>query len=89
MSAEENFKTLGLELPPAPTPLGVYKPFLIDGKHCYVSGHGPLLPDKSLISGRVGMISYGRSKTGCPPGRACHSRHPENKILEALIKSNA
>jgi enamine deaminase RidA (YjgF/YER057c/UK114 family) len=54
MSADENFKNLGLELPPAPTPLGVYKPFLIDGKHCYVSGHGPLLPDKTLIIGRVG-----------------------------------
>jgi enamine deaminase RidA (YjgF/YER057c/UK114 family) len=54
MSADENFKNLGLELPPAPTPLGVYKPFLIDGKHCYVSGHGPLLPDKTLIVGRVG-----------------------------------
>ncbi len=54
MSADENFKNLQLELPPAPTPLGVYKPFLIDGKHCYVSGHGPLLPDKTLIHGRVG-----------------------------------
>ena len=54
MSADENFKSLGLELPPAPTPIGVYKPILIDGKHCYVSGHGPLLPDKSLIIGRVG-----------------------------------
>jgi enamine deaminase RidA (YjgF/YER057c/UK114 family) len=54
MSADDNFKKLGLELPPAPTPLGVYKPFLIDGRHCYVSGHGPLLPDKTLIIGRVG-----------------------------------
>lgn len=55
MSADENFESLGLQLPPAPTPLGVYKPFLIDGKHVYVSGHGPLLPDKSLIIGRVGV----------------------------------
>jgi enamine deaminase RidA (YjgF/YER057c/UK114 family) len=54
MSAEENFKKLNLELPPAPTPIGVYVPFLIDGKHAYVSGHGPLLPDKTLIRGRVG-----------------------------------
>jgi len=55
MSAEENFKSLQLELPPAPVPVGVYIPFLIDGKHCYVSGHGPLLPDKSLMRGRVGQ----------------------------------
>jgi enamine deaminase RidA (YjgF/YER057c/UK114 family) len=54
MSADENFNTLKLELPPAPTPIGVYIPFLIVGKHVYVSGHGPLLPDKSLIRGRVG-----------------------------------
>jgi enamine deaminase RidA (YjgF/YER057c/UK114 family) len=55
MSAEENFKKLNLELPPAPTPVGVYVPFLVDGKHAYVSGHGPLLPDKTLIRGRVGV----------------------------------
>ena len=54
MSPEENFKNLHLTLPPAPTPLGVYVPLLIDGKHCYVSGHGPLRDDKSLIIGRVG-----------------------------------
>jgi enamine deaminase RidA (YjgF/YER057c/UK114 family) len=54
MSAEENFKSTGLELPTPPTPIGVYIPLLIDGKHCYVSGHGPLLPDRSLIRGRVG-----------------------------------
>jgi enamine deaminase RidA (YjgF/YER057c/UK114 family) len=55
MSAEENFRKLQLELPPAPVPVGVYIPFLIDGKHCYVSGHGPLLPDKTLMRGRVGQ----------------------------------
>jgi enamine deaminase RidA (YjgF/YER057c/UK114 family) len=32
----------------------VYKPLLIDGNYCYVSGHGPVLPDRSLIIGRVG-----------------------------------
>lgn len=54
MTPDEQFEALLLQLPPAPTPLGVYKPFLIDGKHCYVSGHGPVLIDKSLIKGRVG-----------------------------------
>ena len=54
MSAEKNFKKLNLELPPAPTPIGVYVPFLKVGKLCYVSGHGPLLPDKTLIRGRIG-----------------------------------
>ncbi|HEY4206901.1 MAG TPA: RidA family protein [Puia sp.] len=54
MSAEKNFTALGLELPPAPTPMGVYKPCLIDGKYLYVSGHGPLKKDATLIVGRVG-----------------------------------
>lgn len=54
MTPDENFAALHLQLPPAPTPLGVYKPFLIDGNHCYVSGHGPLLSDKTFIKGRVG-----------------------------------
>ncbi len=47
-------KNLTWNLPPAPTPIGVYVPFLKVGKLCYVSGHGPLLPDKSLIRGRIG-----------------------------------
>ena len=54
MTPDERFAQLNLELPPAPTPQGVYKPFLIDGNHAYVSGHGPLLPDKSFITGRIG-----------------------------------
>src|SRR3981081_333678 len=51
---EQNFAALGLSLPPAPQPLGVYKPCLIDGKYLYVSGHGPVREDKSLMTGRVG-----------------------------------
>jgi enamine deaminase RidA (YjgF/YER057c/UK114 family) len=54
MNAEERFKKLGLSLPPAPTPLGVYKPYLIDGKYLYLSGHGPVRDDKTLIIGRIG-----------------------------------
>lgn len=51
---EQNFASLNLVLPPAPTPLGVYKPCLIDGKYLYISGHGPVREDKSLIIGRIG-----------------------------------
>ena len=55
MSAEKNFEALNLILPPAPKPVGVYKPALIiDNKWLYVSGHGPVLEDGSLIKGRVG-----------------------------------
>jgi enamine deaminase RidA (YjgF/YER057c/UK114 family) len=51
---EENFAALGLNLPPAPKPLGVYKPCLVDGKYLYLSGHGPVQDDASLIIGRIG-----------------------------------
>lgn len=51
---DENFDALHLELPPAPTPKGVYKPCLMVGNFIYVSGHGPYLPDNSLMTGRIG-----------------------------------
>jgi enamine deaminase RidA (YjgF/YER057c/UK114 family) len=52
---EENFASLGLTLPPAPKPLGVYKPCLIDGKYLYLSGHGTVKEDGSLITGCIGL----------------------------------
>ena len=52
--AEQRFAQLGLKLPPAPTPLGVYKPCLVVGNFLYVSGHGTVKDDKSLIIGRIG-----------------------------------
>lgn len=53
-SAEERFSSLGLSLPPAPVPKGVYKPYLIDGKYLYLSGHGPVQDDEQLMAGRIG-----------------------------------
>jgi len=54
MDADARFAELNLELPPAPKPVGVYKPIVIVGNLAYLSGHGPLLPDKSLITGKIG-----------------------------------
>lgn len=53
-NADEKFEELGLSLPPAPAPVGVYKPYVIDGKYLYLSGHGPVQDDKSLMIGRIG-----------------------------------
>src|SRR5438270_629367 len=53
-TAEERFSKLGLTLPPAPSPLGVYKPCLVVGNQVYVSGHGPFKKDGHLIIGRIG-----------------------------------
>ena len=54
MTPDENFEQLNLKLPPAPKPLGVYKPFLIVGNLVYVSGHGTVQNDGSLIIGKIG-----------------------------------
>jgi enamine deaminase RidA (YjgF/YER057c/UK114 family) len=54
MSAEARLAELKLELPPAPKPVAVYRPLVVVDRLAYVSGHGPLKPDKSLILGRVG-----------------------------------
>ncbi|HEX7446018.1 MAG TPA: RidA family protein [Pirellulales bacterium] len=54
MSAEAKVKSLGLELPPPPKPAGVYQPVVVVGNMAYVSGHGPLRNDGSMITGRVG-----------------------------------
>ncbi len=54
MNAESKIQELQLELPPAPKPVAVYKPLVVLGNLAYVSGHGPLKPDLTLITGRVG-----------------------------------
>lgn len=54
MTADARFAELNLQLPPAPKPVGVYKPMVVVGNLAYLSGHGPLRPDKSLITGKVG-----------------------------------
>lgn len=55
MTPDTNLEKLNIILPPAPKPVGVYKPLLLDGKYCYVSGHGTVQTDGSLIMGRIGQ----------------------------------
>ncbi|WP_419212773.1 RidA family protein [Maribacter sp. X9] len=50
----ERIQELGLILPPAPPPAGLYKPVLVIDHFLYVSGQGPMKTDGSLIIGRVG-----------------------------------
>jgi enamine deaminase RidA (YjgF/YER057c/UK114 family) len=54
MNPDALIKELKLELPPAPQPMGVYRPCVISGGFAFVSGHGPLKADNSLIIGRIG-----------------------------------
>ncbi len=54
MSAESRILELQLVLPSAPRPVAVYRPLVIFGSAAYVSGHGPLRADGTLIQGVVG-----------------------------------
>jgi enamine deaminase RidA (YjgF/YER057c/UK114 family) len=54
MGADARIAELNLELPPAPKPGGVYTPVVIIDRMVLVSGHGPVLPDGSMLTGRVG-----------------------------------
>ena len=54
MSADAKLAELGIELPPAPKPAGVYNPLVTTGNLVYLSGHGPLKSDGTMITGKVG-----------------------------------
>src|SRR6266540_700438 len=55
MSVESKLAEMGLSLPPPPKPAGVYKPVVVVGNLAYVSGHGPLKPDGTMLTGKVGQ----------------------------------
>ncbi len=54
MTPEEKLKSLGIELPAAPKPLGAYVPFVKTGRLLYLSGMLPLKDGKLTKTGRVG-----------------------------------
>jgi enamine deaminase RidA (YjgF/YER057c/UK114 family) len=54
MSFEARLAELALALPPAPKPVGVYRPLIVVDNLAYLSGHGPLQSDGSLLVGCVG-----------------------------------
>jgi enamine deaminase RidA (YjgF/YER057c/UK114 family) len=58
MSAEARLAAklaeLGLQLPPAPAPKGVYKPLVVLGNLVYTSGHLPVDAAGGLVTGRLG-----------------------------------
>lgn len=54
MGADARIAELKLVLPDPPKPIATYVPCVQVDKLLYVSGHGPLRPDKTLVCGRVG-----------------------------------
>ena len=51
---ETRLVELGIKLPPAPTPIGTYVPFVVSGNLLFLSGQGPLADDGRWMRGRVG-----------------------------------
>jgi enamine deaminase RidA (YjgF/YER057c/UK114 family) len=51
---DSRIQELHLTLPPVPKPMAKYRPAVRVGAMLYLSGHGPLQPDGSLIKGRLG-----------------------------------
>jgi enamine deaminase RidA (YjgF/YER057c/UK114 family) len=51
---EARLKSLGVELPPVPTPAANYVPFVISGRQIFVSGQIPVTPEGVKYVGKVG-----------------------------------
>jgi enamine deaminase RidA (YjgF/YER057c/UK114 family) len=54
MGAEARLAELKLTLPPAPKPVATYHTAVRHGDLLYVSGHGPLRPDGTMHTGKLG-----------------------------------
>ena len=54
MKVEMKIKEMGLELPPAGTPIANFVPAVRTGNLVFLSGHGPGRYDGTLIKGKVG-----------------------------------
>ena len=54
MNPERRLVELGIELPPAPKPMGNYVPGMRVGALLFMSGVGPRRPDGTMIAGKLG-----------------------------------
>ncbi len=54
MSPYDRLAALGLALPPPPSPLATYVPFVREGGMIYLSGQGPRETDGTFRTGKVG-----------------------------------
>lgn len=54
MTPEEKLRALGLELPPAPKPVGAYVPAVRTGNLVFVSGQLPMKDGERMTLGHVG-----------------------------------
>ena len=83
---------LGLILPPAPKPVGVYKPVLVVDKFLYVSGQGPVQSDGTLMKGRLGAdldVEQGKNaarQVGLTMLSTIKTHYGELKKIKRIVK---
>ena len=53
-SPEARLEALGIQLPPAPSPLATYVPAVRTGNLVYLTGQGPIAEGKPTVTGKVG-----------------------------------
>ena len=54
MTPEDKITQLGLLLPPAPKPVGLYQPFVVTGKLAFLSGQISKDAEGKILAGKVG-----------------------------------
>ena len=54
MTAEARLTELGIDLPKAPRPMASYVTCARSGKLVFTAGHGPVRPDGTVVTGKVG-----------------------------------
>ena len=54
VSPENRLKELGIQLPPAPRPIGSYVPAVRTGNLIFLAGQGPIVDGKATVTGKVG-----------------------------------
>ena len=60
MSIDDRLQELGIQLPPPPGPVGLYKPAVRSGNMLYVSGQLPVADGEFTAIGRLGRRSTWR-----------------------------
>jgi len=53
-TVEKRLARMGLELPPVPNPVGLFRLGKVEGDLLFLSGQGPLMEDGRLATGKVG-----------------------------------
>ncbi len=79
MGAEDTIKSLGIELPAAPAPVGAYVPYVLSGGFLFISGQIPVRDGNLIHKGKV------NKEVGVEAGQEC----ARQCLLNALAQARA